>query len=439
GYPGPEDFASAVALAISDFRSGRAEITLSIPKAWAIITTAELPSVVRENLSEVVAYELDRLTPLSAEEAYYDFRIVKESDGKLTVLLAAARADILNPYLDALGEKGLAVKRITVNLSATGTLCSYMDAGDNWVFVELREDGYDGALFLDRTLAKTFTNGFTISDERAKADMLFSEIESVREAAKTEGGEFPLVLLLRDQSPVLGEIFKTHSPFPLKVLNETDIGLRLPGPQKELSHAAAGGMLESLWPKSKGLNLLDRGRHETVRQPVGVTVVLVLAIVALWALFLITPYQIELKRIGDIDRQIALKRSEVKKVEALKKDIDTLNGEIATIDHFKESKPMTLNLLKELTTILPKTTWLTRVRVTDTTVEIEGYASSATEMLPKLEASKNFRKAEFASPTFRDARMNADRFVIKMEIAGVKKPEEGVKKPEGEAAKHGKK
>jgi hypothetical protein len=62
------------------------------------------------------------------------------------------------------------------------------------------------------------------------------------------------------------------------------------------------------------------------------------------------------------------------------------------------------------------------VRVTETTVEIEGYASSATELLPKLEASKLFRKSEFASPTFRDARMNADRFVIKMEIKGVKKP-----------------
>ncbi|MCL4492456.1 MAG: PilN domain-containing protein, partial [Nitrospirae bacterium] len=57
-----------------------------------------------------------------------------------------------------------------------------------------------------------------------------------------------------------------------------------------------------------------------------------------------------------------------------------------------------------------------RVRITGSTVEIEGYASSATELLPRLEASKVFRKAEFTSPTFRDARMNSDRFNIKMEI-----------------------
>ncbi len=92
---------------------------------------------------------------------------------------------------------------------------------------------------------------------------------------------------------------------------------------------------------------------------------------------------------------------------------------------------MSLNLLKELTTILPKNTWLTRARITDTTVEIEGYASSATELLPKLEASKYFKKSEFASPTFRDARMNADRFIIRMEIQGVKKSQEGVKSKNG--------
>jgi general secretion pathway protein L len=79
-------------------------------------------------------------------------------------------------------------------------------------------------------------------------------------------------------------------------------------------------------------------------------------------------------------------------------------------------------MLKELTTILPKSAWLTRVRLTDTAVEIEGYAASATELLPKLEESPFFKKVEFASPTFRDARLNSDRFVIKMEIEGTGSP-----------------
>jgi hypothetical protein len=59
------------------------------------------------------------------------------------------------------------------------------------------------------------------------------------------------------------------------------------------------------------------------------------------------------------------------------------------------------------------------MRVSETTVDLEGYASSATGLLSKLEASPFFKKVEFSSPTFRDTRMNADRFNIKMEIEGV--------------------
>ena len=118
-----------------------------------------------------------------------------------------------------------------------------------------------------------------------------------------------------------------------------------------------------------------------------------------------------------------MRKEDVKKVETLKKDTETLNEEISTINNFKENSPMALNLIRELTAVLPKTAWLTRIRITETAVNIEGYAESATGLLSKLEASKYFKKAEFASPTFRDARQNADRFIIKMEIEGVKKEE----------------
>ncbi|MBS1113512.1 MAG: Fimbrial assembly family protein, partial [Nitrospirae bacterium] len=83
------------------------------------------------------------------------------------------------------------------------------------------------------------------------------------------------------------------------------------------------------------------------------------------------------------------------------------------------TRRMSLDILKELTAILPKSAWLSRVRVSETNVDLEGYATSASGLLSKLEASSFFKKVEFASPTFRDTRMNADRFNIKMEIEGV--------------------
>ncbi len=130
-YPTPDSVASSIALAINNLNARKTDLALSIPKAWAIIKTADFPSTVKESLSEVVSYELDRLTPFNAEDAFYDFRVIKEEEGKLTLLITAAKADLIKPYLEALRERGVNIKRLTVSLSAMGSLYSYLfEKGD---------------------------------------------------------------------------------------------------------------------------------------------------------------------------------------------------------------------------------------------------------------------------------------------------------------------
>jgi len=419
-YPQPEGLASSVALAMNDLGAAGTEVTLSIPKAWVIIKTTEFPSTVKENLANVLSYELDRLTPFNPEDALYDFRILKDDAGKLTLLVMAAKADLIRQYIDALRERDINVSKVTVNLSGIGTLCRYIDKGTDSIFVEIDENAYEGALFLDSFITGTSTGGFTAESKKSKVETISGEILSLLDAAKKQGRSPQIIVLLKDTDPSFKELLKLQINQPVKILNETDIKLKPPGPQKGVSYAATGGVLESLWPKAKGLDLLKKGRYEKQKIPFALTALLILIIFAMWILYMVAPLRIEKKRLEEIDRQILQRKEEVKKVETLKKDIENLNNEVSTINNFKGNRPMALSVLRELTTTLPQSTWLTRVRITETTVDIEGYASSATGLLPKLEASKYFGKAEFASPTFRDARQNADRFIIKMEIEGVK-------------------
>ncbi len=460
-YPQPESLASSLALAINDFGAVGSDVSLSIPKAWAVIKTADFPITVKENLSDVVSYELDRLTPFSPEDAFYDFKILKENAGKLTILVMAAKADKVKPYIEALREKDIIISRITVNLSGIGTLCRYIDKGTDFIFIEINGDGYEGALFLDGSINSAFAGSFISSDEKippshplvrggegelkgdekSKVDTLITEIDSLIAAAKNQDKSPRIFVLFKDKSHTLKELLKLQINLPFRILNETDIKFRsvgaalgkdlrrestrteLSSAHEEAPYAAIGGVLESLWPKANGLNLFKKGNYERPKSPRAFTIILMLSIIAMWILYIIAPLKIEGKRLNEIDRQIMIRKEDVKKVEALKKEIDALSNEISTISNFKENRPMALSILKELTAILPKTTWLTRVRITESTVDIEGYAGSASMLLPKLEASNYFKKAEFASPTFRDARMNADRFNIKMEIEGVKENE----------------
>jgi Tfp pilus assembly protein PilN len=441
-YPQPEGVASSLALAINDLGAAGTNVSLSIPKAWAVIKIAEFPVTVKENLSDAVSYELDRLTPFSPEDAFYDFKILKESSGKLTILIVAAKSDLIKPYIEALREKGITVSRITVNLSGMGTLYRYIGKEKDFIYMELNADGYEGALFLDDTITSAFTGSFSTPStpplvkggeggvEKSKVDAITAVIDPFVAAAEGHNKLHKIVVLLKDKNPALKELLKLRTSLPLVILNETDIKFRLSGLLEDIPYASIGGILESLWPKANGLNLFKRGYYDVPKTPIAFTVILILSITAMLVLSMIAPLRIEERRLDEIDHQIMIRKEDIRKVEALKKEIDSLSNEISTINNFKGDSPMSLMILKELTAILPKTAWLTRVRITESTVDIEGYAGSASTLLSKLEASKYFKKAEFASPTFRDARMNADRFNIKMEIEGFKKDEEESPKDE---------
>jgi Tfp pilus assembly protein PilN len=420
-YPTPPFLASSAALAVAEFGAEKCPITLSIPKAWAIIKTVDYPSSVLENLSEVMAHELDRITPFTPESAYFDFKILREEAGRVFILVAAARSDLIDPYLKALREKELTIEGITVNLLGLSSLCRYGRKERLALFVQLDKDQYEGILFKSEASFEVFSGYFTQESEKAKIEQIEKEIESRLPFLnqKDLGGEF--IFYLKDKSPTLKEMIKRQMQLSITFLDETALGIGPLGTdRKQIPYAAIGGILGTLWTKSWRLNLFLKGLHRRSKPPWVVSLLLILALGVLVGIYWITPVEIETKRLHSIDRQIASKKMEVKKIENLKKEIESISGEISLINDFKQSNLLGLNILKDLTQVLPREVWLTRVRIFESQVNIEGYAPSATLLIPRLEGSKSFKKVEFASPTFNDPRQKMDRFQIKMEI---KKPE----------------
>jgi len=419
-FPQPKETASSVVLAVSELGAFGAGITLSIPKSWAVLKIAEFPVTVKENLPGVVTYEFDRLVPFSPEEAFYDFIITDETPDKITVVIAAVKADLIKAYCAALKEEGFTVDRITLNLTAIGALCRSLSKKRDALFLGTDSDEYEGALFLDGLLAGVVSGRFSADDDTSRADIISAEMKPLIDTAKRRNNAPRLFALLRG-SPALKERLRTSFAFPVSLLDKTDTGLGSSAGQTHILYTAAGGVMESLQPGYQKLNLLSKGLHERAKTPMGLTVVLVLLLIVLWIVYQLAPVQLETKRLAEIDRQIKLHKSGVKDWEALKNQIDAINSELETIKDFKENRPMTLTILKELTAVLPPSAWLTRMSIVQSTVNIEGYTtSSASELLSRLEASKHLGKAEFASPTFKDLHMKADRFNIKMEIRGIK-------------------
>ena len=423
GHSQPEALAAAVLVALTRMKVAQRSVILGVPKAWVVMKRVELPSTVKENLPDVVSYELDRLTPFSSDEALYDFQLLKEENDKLTLMLAAAKADMINPYLQALRAQGVSISAVTVNLSCLGTLANYLAGTDSAVFAEVERNQYEGVLLASGSPVEIFFGRLNGEGPESRAEYVLGQAKKSIERTGLPS-EPAFVFLLKesgDEAP-----FRSLAPRATVVVGRKGTErLSLPAEQSPMSYPSIGALLESLWPQARGFNLLSRGRHSKTRPAIGLTLFLLLALAALGILYVLAPLSIEGKRVEEIDRQIALRKDEARKVESLRNEVELLENEVKTIAQFKKGRPLSINLIKEITTLLPTGVWLSRLRIGDTSIDMEGYAPSASELLSKLEASPYLRKVEFASPTFRDARMNSDRFIIRMEIEGVTAKEKG--------------
>lgn len=421
-YPTPDFLASSLALSIAELKAGGCSLTLSLPKAWAVIKTVDYPASVLENLSQVISLELDRITPFTAEGAYFDYTALKEEEGRVSILVAAVRAEGINPYLKAIQEKGFKVDHLTVDLLGMGTLCRFVQKTDQALYIEAGDSHYQGITCQAKTALRVFSGSFPSEDETIKADRIHQEIGLHRTASVQKERPGQVVFRLKEPDPAFKEKLKSRLAGSVQFLEESDPGFDTLGwGKRDLPYAAVGGLLESLWIRSLGLNLLLKGVHKKAKSPVVLSILLILLLGALIGMVWMSPLEIEKKRLDYIEKQIAAKKVEVKKVEALKKEIGRVSEELFLVENFKQAKPLSLNILKELTGILPRNSWLTRVRITEPQIHIEGYAPSASALIPRLEDSKLFIKVEYAAPTFRDPRLNTDRFQIKMEIEDEKK------------------
>lgn len=422
GYPSPETVASAASLYCVQEKLTNPRVTLCIPKAWAVVQTTELPDAVKENLPGVVACELDRITPFGPDDAYYDYRILKESAGRLHMVITASKRRIIDPYISALAEKGLTVTQVDTGLAAVATYLSYTRQEENLIYLDIGPHAYECGLL---------ESGVIVS---GRADVLDGGGTDESLVARVAESITPWIEMMDERNGVPQLMVHAHNGIPCAPLEErlriplqplNDEGLTLPRLRGkplggDLPRDAVGGVLSSLWTKSKAMNLLSLGSVTKPRPPLALTVLLVAALLLMGMLILYLPLYLEHQKVAAIDQEIAARKDAIRTYEALRNEYSGLLDESGAIAGFKRGKQQTLQILKELTVLLPRSVWLTRVHLSDTKVSIEGYATSATDILPRIEASPFFSRVEFASPTIRDVRMNMDRFVIRMELEGIK-------------------
>jgi Tfp pilus assembly protein PilN len=273
----------------------------------------------------------------------------------------------------------------------------------DYLFVAPYKNGFEGGLISRGGLVQTFQGNFK---GRKKEEAIATEILPIMIALTEEKRSFDILLLHHNDFDLdLGPVL-SHPVKNIKPLQNRDV-------QSFSAYAAAGSMIGSL--QGRGSNLLSRGARPQRSISLALTSCLLLLGMVTAGLYYFIPLDHKTQKVVEIERQIKLRETEVKKVQKLKKEADSLQAEMDAVQGFRSHKPMMINIFKDLTTRVPQTAWLTTVKVTEKDMYMGGYAADAAALLPKMGTIGPFQKAEFASPVTRDSRTNTYNFSIKME------------------------
>ena len=94
----------------------RGRARLALRHEDVLVRRVTMPLATEENLTQVLAFEMDRLTPFRAEDVYYDQRIISRDSGAgtLQALLAIARRDLVDARLERVRALGVSVQGVSL-------------------------------------------------------------------------------------------------------------------------------------------------------------------------------------------------------------------------------------------------------------------------------------------------------------------------------------
>lgn len=143
-----------------------------------------------------------------------------------------------------------------------------------------------------------------------------------------------------------------------------------------------------------------------------------MAVVLLAALALYPLFQLN-SRLDDLEQQLAEIRAPATVVGNKQSLLAARLSAQDTLVARKNQTPPKLAIVQELTRLMPDNTWVSRLRVDDRAVDLQGESRKASDLIELLEKSGKFQNVQFVSPITVNPATKMERYEIKMELAEV--------------------
>ncbi len=383
------------------------DIFIGISREPTILRIVEFPLAVKENLRETIRYEMEKYIPISVDDIFFDCQVLAEDKEQnlLKVLLIVVKKDALAPYLEFKDRLNVGMSGIeTGSTAVVNYLFHYSDIAAKGTYVVIMSK--DGSLelglvkdgLLNYSRFKSEENNKSGEDNKNLCGLITDEVKALKDAAGySDNGRIKAVYC----GAVPGD--KSGNEFVNGISSEAGIDmdfLKLEAagiPSPDLV-PAFGLALKGLRKVPMQVNLLpDKLRKRPGRA--GYYVMLVLTVlVALsvlsWSGGLIMSHRLVLNRLNAEIRHVG---AQMANIENIRKDSKEIEEKIDYLNALFCERISVLDVLKEFSIRIPESAWVRDIKISQNDVKLDGYAQSASELIPLLEASPLFKDAVFLS------------------------------------------
>ncbi len=413
---------------ISKENLNKNKTSISIPRERVVVRFISLPIATKENLRKVVEYEVPKYTPFERGEVYFDYQILKEEKDWLHLYAVFVKKTEVDSYLSLLKKIGIEPTSIQIpSVGALNLFYYHEGARENEVSVLL--DVAEAFIEMNLLQGKEWQESFhfRIPEEGRESRILSAFRRSgLREDALSKASFFVhgldvdenLLNTVQEGHPVKGVSFPP--------LNRVKVEKEKLPPLQSI-YASVGVPLKGLIKTRVDLNLLPFEMRKKVRE-IGKPLSVLLALLALllgvtWGLGV---YQRYSNALATVTTEIKKRKPEVEAVEKLQKQKEDFDREIFELQKIKSEEASKIEILRELTQILPDTVWIWSLKYSGKEIEVSGFADSASDLIPLLDKSSLFEKVEFMAPVTKERQRKPDgenekeRFRIKAKMEGRK-------------------
>ena len=419
-YPLPSDahagerrqaLAQAVLGFASEHRVDTRRAYLCVPRTEAACNRVVLPAAARENLAQVIEYELERLVPLPRDQVHFDYSMRPLGEDRVEILLMCIPREVVRVHLEALEDAFVRPRGIVLASTAIADYLAFcrgetaapvglLIGCDEAVELALLKEGRLLASQLlpasraavpgdiSRSLARQFADGFVATED----------VQLYRwQLANGAGPELPtlgdgdLLALAAGRLEAPADFFEAREPALLP---------------------AVGAALDAVREGTVPVNLLPAEGRRGAEEGLSLTTVVLVAVLGVlllvWGGSALVKDELLRRQVRD---GITRVEPQVKQVKALQDEIETLQRQINVLSG--QEKRVTV-LLKELSDVVPADAYLTSMNLRGGRITVDGMARSASDLISALEKSKHFKNVSFTSPTTRTG--DKDRFSLVAEI-----------------------